>query len=96
MPNRADVTLLVGRAIRCDCFPLAWAEIKQASFLDPCLAYGKDYACPYPVGVFLVGEKAGVQVPLVPGQETGDQETGHATPEPLYAPLIHSKMVAEV
>ena len=56
VPNRADVTLLVGRAIRCDCFPLAWAEIKQASFLDPCLAYGKDYACPYPVGVFLVGE----------------------------------------
>jgi hypothetical protein len=36
-------------------------------------------------------EKAGVWVPLVP-----NQETGHATPEPLYEPLIHPKMVAEV
>lgn len=38
--RRADVNLLGGRAIRCDFFPLAWGEIKQASFLDACLAYG--------------------------------------------------------
>lgn len=38
--RRADVNLLGGRAIRCDFFPLAWAEIKRASLFEPCLAYG--------------------------------------------------------
>ena len=38
--RRADVNLLGGRAIRCDFFPLAWAEIRQPSFFEACLAYG--------------------------------------------------------
>jgi predicted AAA+ superfamily ATPase len=38
--RRADVNLLGGRAIRCDFFPLAWAEIKQAALLEACLDYG--------------------------------------------------------
>jgi predicted AAA+ superfamily ATPase len=38
--KRADVNLLGGRAIRCDFFPLAWAEIKRPVLLPLCLAYG--------------------------------------------------------
>ncbi len=38
--RRADVNLLAGRAVRCDFFPLAWAEIKQPSCFEACLAYG--------------------------------------------------------
>jgi predicted AAA+ superfamily ATPase len=38
--RRADVNLLGGRAIRCDFFPLTWAEIRQKSFLEASLDYG--------------------------------------------------------
>ena len=38
--RRADVNLLGGRAIRCDFFPLVWAEIKQPALFAGCLNYG--------------------------------------------------------
>jgi uncharacterized protein len=38
--RRADVNLLAGRAIRCDFFPLAWAEIRRPALLPACLEYG--------------------------------------------------------
>ncbi len=38
--RRADVNLLAGRAIRCDFFPLAWAEIRRPALLAACLEYG--------------------------------------------------------
>lgn len=38
--RRADVNLLAGRAVRCDFFPLVWAEIEQPSLLEACLDHG--------------------------------------------------------
>ena len=38
--RRADVNLLAGRAIRCDFFPLAWAEIRRPALLQACLEHG--------------------------------------------------------
>lgn len=38
--RRADVNLLGGRAIRCDFFPLTWAEIERPALLPLCLEYG--------------------------------------------------------
>jgi uncharacterized protein len=38
--KRADVNLLGGRAIRCDLFPLTWAEIDRPALLQTCLDYG--------------------------------------------------------
>jgi len=38
--RRADVNLLGGRAIRCDFFPLTWAEIGLPALLETCLSFG--------------------------------------------------------
>ena len=38
--RRADVNLLGGRAIRCDFFPLTWAEIGRPALLETCLNFG--------------------------------------------------------
>jgi len=45
--KRADTDLLAGRAIRCDFFPLTWAEISDVSKLNLCLDYG---SLPHVVG----------------------------------------------
>lgn len=37
--RRADVNLLAGRAIRCDFFPLVWAEIRRPALLPACLEH---------------------------------------------------------
>jgi len=38
--RRADVNLLGGRAIRCDFFPLTWAEIQRPALFESCLDFG--------------------------------------------------------
>ena len=38
--KRADANLLGGRALRCDYFPLVWAEIEEPGLLSACIEFG--------------------------------------------------------